>query len=146
VKKLAELILYRNSSYVLSILPKLRNVITLHGEKCLYYIHIFMSKILCVPMQDIPTEAVQKFMDYVKSPEIPDPRMSLKEVILIALGFELNLIGNSENFTHQRMRRSESMPNLMNGKRENFNIIGNFRQLAATFFLSSFNKAIYMNF
>ena len=41
-----------------------------------------MAKILQVNSQDIYSQDVDKFLEYIRNEEIPNPRLSLKQIVL----------------------------------------------------------------
>lgn len=64
---------------------KLRKIIVKYSKKWLFYIRIFMARILQVNPQDIHELDVEKFMEYITSGKIPNPRLNLCQIILWVL-------------------------------------------------------------
>jgi len=80
---------------------KLRQIINQYEDKCLIYIQDFMGTVLHVPPSDIPFEEVHKFIEFIKSESMPDPKLGLDEVILQSLNYDVHTMREQNAKTKQ---------------------------------------------
>ena len=79
----------------LNVFKKLKNIVLKHADNSLFYVRTFMSRILGklkivkldiflleVPTLDIPEADVMKFVEFLKSDSLPNPNLTIAQIIL----------------------------------------------------------------